>query len=61
MTTRASLASYSIINALSDGQLFAPWFTPAEHWRAWTVFVRALFALAMSEAEADLYRQHTGR
>jgi hypothetical protein len=41
--------------------LFAPWFQPAGHWRAWRVFLAALFGLPLAQDDLALYQQHTGR
>jgi hypothetical protein len=51
----------TIIHAVEDEALFAPWFRDAETWRAWFVFLRALFGLPMSAEDLALYRQCTGR
>lgn len=51
----------TIIQALQDPQLFAPWFKNPETWRAWTVFLKALFNLPLDPQELELYRKCTGR
>jgi len=51
----------SIIQAISDPNLFKPLFKDLKTWASWVVFLKALFALPMDEAELDLYRQCTGR
>lgn len=51
----------SIISAIADAVLFAPWFRNRETWQAWFAFLKALFALSMSASELDTYRQCTGR
>jgi hypothetical protein len=40
--------------------VFAKWFA-GESWLAWRVFLAALFALPMSQAELAIYTKHTGR
>jgi hypothetical protein len=51
----------SIITALDHPQVFAPFFQGVT-WRAWRVFLKALFALPLAdEHELKLYRHHTGR
>lgn len=50
----------SILDALDDPALFASHFTGMS-WRAWRAFLAALFGLPMTEAEAAIYREHTGR
>lgn len=51
----------TILEALSDPKLFGPWFSPREDWRAWRVFLGALFALPIADSDLELYRRHTGR
>lgn len=51
----------SILDALSDPQLFAPMFQPAESWASWRAFLKALFALPMDADEQAIYARHTGR
>lgn len=41
--------------------LFRPLLKDLGTWGAWTVFLKALFALPMNEDELALYRQCTGR
>lgn len=50
----------NIIEAIDDPELFAPHFK-GESWGAWRVFLKALFALPMSDAEQAVYRHHTER
>jgi len=50
----------NIIQALDDQQLFARVFS-GPSWGPWRVFLKALFALPMTDAELDLYRRHTER
>ncbi len=50
--------SRNVLNVLGD--LFAAAFPPTS-WQAWRTALAAIFALPMSEAEADLYRRCTGR
>ena len=51
----------TIVDAIADPNLFARWFRDRETWRAWFVFLRALFGLPMSADDLALYRQCTGR
>ena len=51
----------SILHAIADEQLFAPWFKDRETWRSWFVFLAALFDLPMTPDELDVYRRCTGR
>lgn len=53
----------TIIDALRDPELFgrlAP-FRDLASWTRWTVFLKTVFALPMTEAERATYTQHTGR
>ncbi len=49
----AMLASWTIIKALDHKQFFAPFFQGAT-WTAWRVFLKALFALSMSDFEVEV-------
>jgi hypothetical protein len=50
----------NIIAALDHPELFGPHFR-GDTWRAWRVFLTALFALPMDENERAIYQRHTGR
>jgi hypothetical protein len=58
---RSVAPSLTLLDAMEDPGLFAPWFTPLASWRAWRVFLAALLGLPLSEDQAALYREHTGR
>jgi hypothetical protein len=47
--------SLSIIEALDDRELFAPWFT-GPTWKGWRAVLKAAFALPMSSEEIALFR-----
>lgn len=51
----------NLLDASRDPNLFAPWFRDPDSWTAWRAFLAALFALPMSEDEAEAYQRHTGR
>jgi hypothetical protein len=51
----------TILDAIRDKHLFAPWFRKPETWAAWYAFLATLFALPMSQGETALYTQCTGR
>ena len=53
--------SVSILDAIRDRHLFAPWFKDEATWRAWRAFLAALFALSMTAEQLAVYRQCTGR
>jgi hypothetical protein len=46
---------------MTDPELFGRWFSPPTSWLPWHAVLAALFALPMTEAQAALFRQHTGR
>jgi hypothetical protein len=54
------MTSATIIDYMDDPALFAPFFMGGS-WGPWRAFLKALFALAMDDTEAALYRAHTGR
>lgn len=54
-------APLSILDAATDENLFAPWFTDREHWQAWFAFLAALFALPMTAEQLAIYQRCTGR
>jgi hypothetical protein len=51
----------TIIDAINDKHLFAPWFKDRATWAPWFVFLAALFALPMDEEQLAIYRRCTGR
>ena len=53
--------AFSILDAIRDQRLFGQAFRDLSTWRAWLVFLAGLFALPMSEAEAQVWRECTGR
>jgi hypothetical protein len=56
----ATKPGLDIIQCLNDPNLFAPHFK-GESWDAWRVYLKALFALPMNDAELAVYQKHTGR
>lgn len=50
-----------IISACRDPNLFAPFFRDPKSFANWFAFLKALFALPMSEREAASFHQFTGR
>jgi hypothetical protein len=53
--------SLTLLDAIGDPRLFAPWFREPASWEAWRAFIASLFALPMSSEELAIYRQCTGR
>jgi hypothetical protein len=52
---------YTILDAIREPRLFGPAFKDMSTWRSWLAFLGALFALPLSEAEAAIWRECTGR
>ena len=52
--------SVTIIDAIADRKLFAPWFRN-NTWQPWLAFLSALFALPMTPEQLAVYQQCTGR
>ncbi len=52
----------SLLAAMKDKALFQPWFRDEATWRAWRVFLRALFGLPIIlAADRTIYQRHTER
>ena len=51
----------TLIDAMADPNLFAPWFRDAASWSAWRAFLSALFALPMPDEQLAIYNRCTGR
>jgi hypothetical protein len=51
----------TIVDAIQDPQIFAPWFRDAQTWMAWFVVLKVMFGLPLDGAETDIFRRHTGR
>ena len=52
---------FTLLDAIDDPQLFAPWFKDRATWAAWFVFLRCLFGLPLTSSELALFRECTGR
>ena len=50
----------TIIDAMSDPQLFGPWFK-GESWGNWRVFLKVLFSIDLAGKELETFKQFTGR
>ncbi len=55
-----------IITAMQSPELFGRWFKKSkwlgrDTWGAWRIFLKALFAIEMTDAEQAVYQKHTGR
>ena len=51
----------TILQAMTDPELFGRWFSPSTSWLPWHAVLAALFALPMTNEQASLFRTHTGR
>src|SRR6516165_3067923 len=51
----------TLLEAMADANLFAPWFRDPTTWASWRAFIAALFALPMSDDQRTIYQQCTGR
>jgi hypothetical protein len=51
----------TIIDACRDPEIFGPWFKDARTWASWFVVLKAMFGLALDDAELTIFRKHTGR
>src|SRR5512137_2048416 len=58
---RAPSRPLTIVEALTDHELFGRVFQPTTAWSAWRVFLAALFGLPMSDDQVAIYRGRTGR
>ena len=51
----------TLLEAIRDRQLFAPFFRNPDTWASWLVVLKAIFGLGVSDSEQDLFRRCTGR
>jgi hypothetical protein len=51
----------TLLEAMSDRNLFKPWFRNGASWAAWRAFIAALFALQMSDEQFAIFKECTGR
>lgn len=58
---KSSHPGLTLLDAIADTELFAPWFKNAATWQAWLSFLCALFALPMTKEQRRIYRECTGR
>jgi len=54
-------ARVTILDAVDDANLFAPWFREPATWAAWRAFLAALFALKMTDDQFAIFKECTGR
>lgn len=58
---RRDVDRLTLLDALADPALFAPFFKDVESWLAWRAFIAAAFGLDMDERQLAIYQQCTGR
>nr|BDD48218.1 hypothetical protein 1 [bacterium] len=51
---------YSILQAIDDPAVFAPWFARGD-WIAWRAFLAVLFGLSLTAEQQQIVTKHTGR
>jgi hypothetical protein len=51
----------TLLDAIGDPKLFAPWFKKRASWDNWLIFLSALFALPLTPEQLTIYQQCTGR
>jgi hypothetical protein len=51
----------TILDAVRDASLFAPFFKNPASWQAWFAVLAAIFALPMTKEQVVIYQQLTGR
>lgn len=51
----------SILDAIADPRLFAPFFKDVDSWIAWRSFLAAAFGLPMTDEQLAIYRECSGR
>jgi hypothetical protein len=61
VSRRPAVPPLTIVDAVHDSHLFRAWFQPLESWSAWLVVLRALFGLAMTPSEVEIFQRFTGR
>jgi hypothetical protein len=55
------MTTVTILDAIADPKLFAPWFREPDTRSAWRAFLAALFALPMTAEQLQTYRDCSGR
>jgi hypothetical protein len=51
----------TLIDAMDDPNLFAPWFKNPKKWESWRAFIKSLFAIPLSAHEQSIFRDCTQR
>ena len=58
---KSKRAPISIIDAMSDPNLFGQHFKNASDWASWRVFLKSLFGIPLTSDELPIFQQCTGR
>ena len=51
----------TLLDAMDDPNLFAPWFKKPNQWKAWRAFIAVLFALPLDVNQRAIFRECTQR
>jgi hypothetical protein len=54
-------ASITIMDAVTDPDIFGGWFRDRQSWAAWLCFLKCFFGLPLEDAELEIFRRCTGR
>src|ERR1700722_3093535 len=54
-----SAPTLTVVDALNDPTLFAPWF-PGDSWNGWRTILKAAFCLPMNEDETAFFKSVAG-
>jgi hypothetical protein len=57
----ATAPPISIMDAVSDPDIFGPWFKDRATWAAWFAFLKTMFAIPLDKTELALFQKFTGR
>jgi len=55
------MTATTVLDAIADKHLFAPWFRDRDTWGSWFAFLAALFALPMTPEQLAIFQSCTGR
>src|SRR5262249_12632565 len=59
--TRDGGRAMTLLEAMADANLFAPWFKDRATWASWRAFIAALFSLPMTPEQQLIFEVCTGR
>lgn len=58
---KRAAAPLTIIDAMTDPNVWGPWFKNRASWAAWFAFLAVMFGLPLDETELEIFQQCTGR